>query len=126
MDKKKIYELHNEHKEWLNKLDFYKADLKFLGDRVAEIASKNTDKEVSAQCDHFANQIEIQLNEAQKLKHSIKRHEKQIEIEVENNPIAVDHRSMEDHAHEREDMDTFERIYGEQRKDLIRFFSKWM
>lgn len=126
MDKKKIFELHNEHREWLNRLDFYKADIKFLAERVEEISSKNIDREVAAMCDHYRNLLDIQLNEAQKLKHAIDRHEKLVEKEIEHNLVAVDHRSIDDHTGERADVETFEQLYSEQRKELIRFFSKWM
>ena len=126
MDKKKIFQLHDEHKEWLNRLDFYKQDIKFLAERVAEISAKNTDKDILTSCEHYTNTLDIQLNEAQKLKHAIKRHEKLVEQEIQQNPVAVDHRSMDDHAQEREDVERFEQLFGELRKELIRFCSKWM
>ena len=126
MDKKKIFQLHSEHNEWLNRLDFYKQDIKFLADRVEEISAKNSDKEVLALCEHYSNSLDIQLNEAQKLKHAIKNHEKLVKQEIHLNPIAVDHRSMDDHAQEREAIERFELIFTELRKELLRFFSKWM
>jgi transposase len=126
MGKKKIFELHAEHKDWLNRLDFHKADIKFLVNRVAEISSKNTEKEVTAMCDHYTNLLEIHLNEAQKLKHAIKKHEHLVEQELSQNPVAVDHRRMEDHEKERLDIEKFEQLYSAQRNELLRFCSKWM
>jgi hypothetical protein len=126
MEKKKIYSLHTEDKEWLNRLRFYKDEMKFLQSRIEEITSKYTDKDVLAQCEHFSNQLELQKSAAQKLKHAIERDEKRLEADIVANPVASDHRSVEDHVTEREDIDTFERLYYEFKADLVNFFVKWM
>ena len=38
--KKTIYQLHEEHKTWLNKLLFYNDELKIMDKRILEVAEK--------------------------------------------------------------------------------------
>ena len=41
-------------------------------------------------------------------------------------PVAVDHRLFTDHTGMREEMDTFESIYGELKRELMRWLAKRM
>lgn len=59
----KLEALHSEHREWLNKLDFYKDDLVVLRQRLEEVAARNTLREIMAQVEHFQNLFIIQRNE---------------------------------------------------------------
>ncbi|MFZ4799449.1 MAG: hypothetical protein ACOYMA_18260 [Bacteroidia bacterium] len=123
---KTIPELHNEHNEWLNKLLFYNDDLKIMQSRLNEIASKNSSKEILVFVESFENQFKIQKEQIDMMNHEIKLHVNNIEESVLNNPIASDHRKMEDHAEEREKMLRFEELFAELRKDLLSFLAKWM
>ncbi|MFM7300624.1 MAG: hypothetical protein ACKO1R_05725 [Crocinitomicaceae bacterium] len=46
------------------------------------MTSKNTDKEVLKQVEHFQNQFIIQRNNIDELKHTIKIHENELQMEV--------------------------------------------
>ncbi len=121
-----LVELHVEHKEWLNKLLFYKDDLKIMQSRLDEIASKNNHQEVLVFVERFENQFKIQNEQIDILKHDIKQHVNKIEDSIINNPIASNHRKMDDHAEERQKMIRFEELFAELRKDLLSFLSKWL
>ncbi len=121
-----LVDLHVEHKEWLNKLLFYKDDLKIMQSRLDEIASKNNSKEVLVFVERFENQFKIQKEQIDVLNHDIKQHVNKIEESIINNPIASNHRKMDDHAEEREKMIRFEELFAELRKDLLSFLSKWL
>ena len=121
---KKIYDLHHEHQEWLNKLSFYKDDLAVMQLRVEEVASKNTSKEHLAMVDHYLNQFLIQNEHINHLKHEIKNLEGEIESSVIKNSTAADHRTMPDHAEQRDKIERFEVIFAELREDLKNFLSK--
>jgi hypothetical protein len=123
---KTIYQLHEEHKIWLNKLAFYKDEVSIMKNRIAEIAQKNTSKEVLSFVEHFQNQLIIQNEQIDILKHNIGKHESSLESAANKNPVAVDHEKFDDHSVQRENMDTFEKIFNELRKELIGFLSKWM
>jgi hypothetical protein len=123
---KHLTELHAEHKEWLNKLSFYKDDLTVMQSRLDEIASKNSSKDALVMIEHFQNQFKIQNEQIDILKHDINQHSANIESSISNNPVASDHRTMEDHAPERERMERFEELFTSLRKDLFGFLAKWM
>lgn len=121
----KMPELHQLHKEWANKLNFYRDDIKSLEKRVEEIASKYTDKEVLSVIEHFQNQIKIQRNEMDVLMHDINAEEKELQENISDNPTAWDHRKAA-HTTLNERMITFEKLFAEMRRELIGFAAKYM
>jgi hypothetical protein len=123
---KNIYQLHEEHKTWLNKLLFYKDELTIMQRRIAEIAQKNTSHEILAMVERFQNQLIIQKEQIDILNHDIKGHESQLEAAVKHNPTAIDHQKFEDHPELRDRVEVFEKMFNELRGELIRFLSKWM
>lgn len=128
MDKiktEKAYDLHVEHSQWLENLKFYEDEMMIFQNRVSEIAGKYTDTEVLKQVEHFQNQLIVQKNELDELRHSIKDHETYIENKVAHNP-AADHKYVSDHSKERERMETFERLFKEMKLELNKFLSKQM
>lgn len=125
MDTKKAYALHEEHKAWLNKLNFYADDIAILQKRLEEVAAKNTSKEILAMVHHFENYFIMRKEQIDELRHGIKEHENFIENKVSHNP-AADHLDLKDHAGERNVMESFEKTFAETRVDFISFLSKVM
>lgn len=126
METKKVYALHEEHKEWLSKISFYRDEVKVMEARVSEIASKNTSKEVLSQVEHFQNQLIIQRNNMDELVHSINEHENYLIQKAKENSVALDHKSVNDHPKMRDSFESFEKIINELRKELNSFLSKTM
>ncbi|MDI6031451.1 hypothetical protein QLS91_00040 [Flavobacterium sp. LB2P84] len=124
--KKTIYELHEEHKTWLNKLLFYKDELKIMADRITEVAEKNTSNEVRSLADYFHNQLIIQKEQIDILNHDIKSHESYLKAAVLKNPNAIDQEKFSDHKKHRGSIAVFEKLFRELREELIDFLSKWM
>ena len=126
MEKKEsIISLHSDHTEWINKLDFYKDDLKVFNNRLAEIATKNNHTEVLAEVEKFQNQFIVQNDNIDQIKHIINLDEDKIIKEINSNPIAVDHRTM-NHSGERDLVDTFEKNFKSIREEFNKFSAKWM
>jgi hypothetical protein len=123
---KTIYQLHEEHKTWLNKLLFYKDEISIMANRISEIAQKNTSKEVLSLVERFQNQLIIQKEQIDILNHDIKAQESRLEAAVKHNPTAIDHQKFPDHPEQRESVETFEKMFNDLRGELIRFLSKWM
>ncbi|MFN4233704.1 MAG: hypothetical protein ACK4IK_02735 [Bacteroidia bacterium] len=121
----KMPELHQLHREWVNKLNFYKDDLKSLEKRIEEIASKYTSTEVLSMIEHFQNQIKIQRNEIDILMHDIKIEEEELQKNITDNPTAWDHRKAAN-TNINERIETFEKLFAEMRKELIGFAAKYM
>ena len=124
--KKTIYQLHEDHKIWLNKLAFYKDELSIMQNRISEIAKKNTSKEVLSFVEHFQNQLIVQKEQIDTLNHNIKEHESFLEDQANKNPTAIDHEKFADHAMNRDNVGNFEKTFNALRKELIDFLTKWM
>lgn len=126
MEKKPLYDLHAEHTEWKNKISFYKDEMRIMKNRLGEVASKNTDKEVQAMTEHFQNQLIVQDEQSDVLMHDVNEYEKVIEQHLKNNETAADRVQWNDHSHMRNRIDTFEKIMSDLRKEQISFLTKWM
>lgn len=123
---KTIKELHDEHKIWLNKLLFYQDELIIMAGRIAEVEKKNSSDEVLALVDHFQNQLVIQKEQIDILKHDIKSHELFLEGAIIKNHDSIDQEKFYDHKKHRESILVFEKIFNDLRGELIQFLSKWM
>ncbi|MEO6303091.1 MAG: hypothetical protein ABIP51_07945 [Bacteroidia bacterium] len=126
MKTEKIYTQHEENKEWMNSLLFYQDEIKIMKGRIAEIASKNSAKEILAQVEHFQNQLIIQKNQIDTLKHVINLNNDTINNEIKKNDTAVDHRSINDHTVLRDGVLSFEKAFAALKAELNVFLSKWM
>ncbi|MDO8998659.1 MAG: hypothetical protein Q7W45_02760 [Bacteroidota bacterium] len=122
----KVYNQHLEHSDWMSKMKFYGDEITVIKNRLAEIASKNTDKDVLVEVEHFQNQMIIQKNNVDEISHAIKIDEQALQQDIKNNPIAVDHRSAPYHNKEKETVDTFEKNFNELRTEFKNFAAKWM
>ena len=121
-----IYTQHQENSEWMQKLFFYKDEIAIMKERIAEVAKKNSDKDTLAQVEHFQNQLIIQGNNIDMIKHDLGQNEKNLVKNVAANEVAADHRKVADHTSEREQVLSFEKHFNELRQELNKFLSKWM
>ena len=124
--KTSIYSQHYEHTEWLNVLSFYKDDIKIMQKRIEEIVQKNTSHDIMAQVEHFQNQLIIQQRNIDEMRDHIQQDEKLLVATVNKNIVAVDHRKVEDHTGERQNIAAFEKNFEDLRKNLNRFLAKYM
>ncbi len=124
--KAKIYDQHAENTEWTNKLNFYMDDIKIMTGRLEEVAAKNSSGEVLAQVEHFQNQFIVQRNNIDEAIHVVKMNEELLQAEIDENPVAVDRRSVEYHKIEKEMVDTFEKNFNELRREFNEFIGKWL
>jgi hypothetical protein len=126
MKTEKVYTQHEENKEWMNNLLFYIDEIKIMQNRLQEIVSKNTSKEVLAKVEHFQNQILVQKGHIDSIKHEINLSNDQIKAETAKNSTAIDHRSIKDHTVVRENMKSFEKLFKDLRIELNTFLSERM
>lgn len=126
MNQISISNMDADYKEMLNKVEFYKFDITILQNRLEEVAKKNSAPEVLSMVEHFQNQYILQNEQSDILDHEIKESRKKIEDEVNRNPVAVDHRKMNDNYELREKVEQYEKLMAALRSESIRFFAKWM
>lgn len=119
--KTKIYDQHSEHTEWMSKLQFYGVEMKIMQKRLDEVAADAPSPETLKQVEHFQNQIFIQSRHLTELNRHIKGEEKVLQENIAQNAVASDHRSLEDHVEEREQMEALEQIFNALRKEFNSF-----
>ena len=122
----RIGDLHFELNLWLNEFKFYKDEIKIFNHRLEDIVSRNTDKEVMKELEHFQNQYIRQIEVIDELRHEVKQHENKLENEAKDNPVAIEHRYFEDHSELRDQVEQFKKIYVDLKSEFMRFLSKWM
>ena len=126
MKTEKIYTQHEENKDWMNDLLFYRDEIAIMKNRLAEITNKNTSKEILAQVEHFQNQFILQADTIDNLKHEINLSNDAISLEIRQNDVAIERRRMEDHAVLREKIVYFRKIFSFLKTEFNTFLSKWM
>ena len=124
--KEKIFKQHEENKEWINKLEFYKEEIQILKGRLEELAQKNSSKEVLSELEHFQNQMIIQRNNIDNILHAVNLNESSLIADIENNPVAAERRKIEYHEREHDLVTSFEKNFNAIRQEFNRFASKWM
>lgn len=121
-----IKHVSNLHSDAIRGLEFYEQELVILQKRLEEIAKANTGHEVSVEIEHFQNQLLIQNNNIDELKHKIRENLKNIENQVQHSSGFVDQDSMNVNADLYDQYLTLEKIINEIRQEFNRFASKWM
>jgi NAD-dependent SIR2 family protein deacetylase len=124
--KANIIDQHLENQDWLKRLDFYKEEITILKERLDEVTKKNNASDFLKDVEHFQNQFIVQRNNIDELAHSINLNEQGLVKEVNSNPVAVDHRKVENHLAEEDFIGYFEKNFAELRGEYNRFLSKWM
>ncbi|MCX6312314.1 MAG: hypothetical protein NT084_11850 [Bacteroidetes bacterium] len=123
---KPLIELHLEHEEWLNKLGFYADEIALMRKNLEDVVSKNTNKELLAKGEHFQNQLILQKENIDEIKHSIKDHENYLEHRIDEKPSTSDHRNYNDHAKMRDNFNGFEKNFNDLRREFKAFLSNAM
>lgn len=126
MEKVKIYEQHAENKEFLSKLDFFKDKIQVLQNRLDEVTKKNNNKDFLLEVEHYQNQLIIQKNNIDVIRHDVVLDEDRLVTETTKNEVAIQHRSVEFHAKQKEDFEQIEKIFIDLSYELNLFFTKWM
>jgi predicted nucleic acid-binding Zn-ribbon protein len=121
-----IFNQHAENATFMEKLFFYKDEIAIMKTRIAEVASKNSSKDVLAQIEHFQNQLIVQNDNIDRIKHEVVQCEKTLEANINKNETAADHRKVADHALERKLVESFEKHFNGLRAELKTFLATWM
>jgi hypothetical protein len=85
-----VSQLSAECKDWLQILRNYREEFQTSKKSLQEICRKNLSKNQLLDVEHFDNQFHIQLINIHDLKHSIKIHERRVEIESDSGDVAED------------------------------------
>ena len=125
-DSSTLTQFQFEVNAWIRLVEFLNQETTYLKNRLSEVIDQIKDRENLALAEHFQNQFIVQRNNIDELGHSIKMNEQRLVNEVNANPVAVDHRKVENHEAEADFIGYFEKNFAELRAEYNVFLSKWM
>jgi hypothetical protein len=125
MAARKVEYNSNEHNSWIRGLDFYSQELGFLTERLQEIATDNTKKEVLLDVENFQDQFIIHQREIDNLKNDIHQFLNGVANQIESTGF-VDERCLDEKAKLREKYVSEEKLFNEMRHEFHRFAEEWM
>ena len=101
-------------------------ELRFLQERLEEIAGDNTGHEVSERVEHFQNQLIIHRDQIDQLKHRIQVNLDQITTELRQSENFIQQTTVDDAAKIGLDYEQEEQFFKTLRHDFNRFAAEWM
>ena len=116
--------LHFEHQLWKRELLFWKDELVFFNNRLSEMVTRWTKKEVLKQLEHFQNEFILHGGVIEDMLEAIEIHETRIAGQDLMGQDALDTAMVKKHMEFRNKMETQERIYADLKKEFFRFLSK--
>lgn len=128
MGKEIIYNsnLHFEHEIWRRELFFWKDELIIFNNRLSELVTRWTKKEVLKQLDHFQNEFILHGGVIEDLLEAIEIHETHMAGQDLVAHEAMDTEMVKKHLEFRKKMEVQEEIYANLKKDFFRFLSKYL
>lgn len=118
--------LHFEHQNWKSELDFWKDELKTFNNRLSELITRYTSKEVLEQLEHYQNQFALHNGVIEDLEETIEKHETRIAGQSKTGSDAIDVSLAKTHMDFRDKMQTQRDIYHDLKKDFFKFLGKYI
>ncbi len=128
MEKEIIYneDLHFEHMQWRSELAFWEDELKSFNNRLSELVTRWTKRDMLTQLEHFQNEFILHGGVIDDLKESIEIHESSIAGLSMAGKDAMDTILMKKHLEFRKKMEEQRLIYAALKKDFFSFLTKYM
>jgi hypothetical protein len=118
--------MHFEHELWKGELDFWKDELKSFNNRLSELVTRWTDKDVLAQLEHYQNEFVLHGSVIEDLEEVIEEHETRIAGQSIEGEDAIDMPLAKKHIEFRNRIETQRDIYSKLKKEFFRFLEKYM
>ncbi|MCM4163402.1 MULTISPECIES: hypothetical protein [unclassified Arenibacter] len=118
--------LHFEHQLWKRELLFWKDELVFFNNRLSEMVTRWTKKEVLIKLEHFQNEFILHGGVIEDMLEAIEIHETRIAGQDLMGQDALDTAMVKKHMEFRNKMETQERIYADLKKEFFMFLSKYL
>lgn len=124
-NKEQLSQLHSEHNEWQNKINFYRDELKEFNKQLTDIVTNSAPNEVLVSVEHFQNQFIRQNEVLDIVRHEFKQHENQIEA-MQGKESTADNGGVDIvalHESEKDKLDQFEKLFQELRNEFHLFLN---
>jgi hypothetical protein len=119
-------DLHFEHQLWKRELLFWKDELVFFNNRLSELVTRWTKKDVLKQLEHFQNEFILHGGVIEDMLEAIEIHETRIAGQDLMGKDVLDTAMVKNHMEFRNKMETQERIYADLKKEFFRFLTKYL
>jgi len=122
--KARLTDLHNEHKEWTSQLAFCKDEIDVFEIRLSDFVQRFTATKVLAEIERFQNQFIRQREVIDIINHRIGLKRQSLEQFSRKNPRLTNLAVFTDHDDLRNEMESFNRIYKDLKKDYQKLLLK--
>lgn len=119
-----LKDLHEDHKKWLNETKLYEEEISSFENRLGEVVTKNTNKDLLANLEHFQNSLIRHKEVVDIIKHDINKHELELARYAAENQVAIDRKYFEDHPELRDKVLTERKLFAELKEELKVFLAK--
>ena len=123
---KYLQELHTENIQYLSELALAKDEIKTYINRLSEVVSANTGKEVLAEVEHFQNQIIVQRNNLEELSHGIYEHIHHVVEDSRVHAGRVAQPLVEEHGQKKDEFQSLMHVIKGLRSEFNHFIAKWI
>ncbi len=123
-NKMHMSDLHTEFRGWVNNLIFYKDEISSLQNRLGEVVKQNNTPAIMTEVEHFQNQFIRQNEVIDILKHDITIAEAQLAQSAQDNITGSANRLFESPGKLKEQVEIFDKIYSDLKKEFEQFLSK--
>ena len=116
--------LHLTCEDWKRELSFYKDELVILKNRLLEVASKNTGKEISISVAHFKNKFRIIGIHIDEMRHDVNAKNKSLLDEAAEKPNYIGVKMKETDENLEDLMQNTRTDFTSTKKEFYNFLSK--
>lgn len=118
--------LHFEHSQWQSELAFWEDELKVFKNRLSELVTRWTAKEVTTKLEHYQNEFILHGAIIEDLREAIEKHEIRISGQRMIGENAQDRMLTQKHLEFRKKIEDQRQIYHKLKKEFFRFLTKYM
>ncbi len=119
-------DLHFEHENWSRELRFWEDELRSFQNRLDELVTRWTDKDVLAQIEQFQNKFMIQSDALNSIENQIEMHETNMADHYMKNEEAMNKDLVKKHLAMRDRMEEQRNLFNGIKKDFFNFLTRYM
>ncbi len=118
MEANSYLHLHQEHRNWLSKIDFWKGEIVFLKGICNKFPHNHP------QMSHYSHKLDHLNRWLQNMKHQIDSHESFLKEVWGDFPESLETANMEDHRHNRDHMRHFQEAIKEVKTEIYQHLNQ--
>ena len=124
--KESIVHLHMLCEDWKRELNFFAVEIPMLRKRLEEVVSKNTDKEILSQVEHFENKFRLMATNTDELLHDVNLKNKSLSAQALAKANYINVKMIESDQNLEDLMAITSCCFYDTKKSYYKFLSKVM